>query len=336
MRHHLFTFFILFSICGFGQSVQQKEVPSSEKQTNSVNYNQSIQTEQEDMIRSAVNFSAADKSAAIQQSFTSFQSTYRQSQSMAHRKSPTPQQQKEMDEQLVMLQLLGPDSYEYNLSYYQAGRHDVSRVEFLKKAEKAKQQSKDLAIQFAAYHSIKENAAERKKYLDMMYNGGYFNNDLLVYAEDILNALPRQATLITHGTDDTFPLLILQDVKGVRKDVQVLSLDLVQSAEYRKLWSAKGYKFPNKDVVDASFYEEFCKLNNSKLLYHSLTIPSKYLSKLSSDFGINGLVMTVSADDKQNYQLYLKQFKGKAIWKSCIDCWEEFEYELCSDVTFCA
>ena len=206
-------------------------------------------------------------------------------------RSPTPQSQQIMDEEVEKLRLIDDQSFDYNLYNYVSGNYDVSREQSLELAEELDSENRELLIQIAANSMVKGDSSEAKFYLKKLINNGTLSKETIAYTEDVLNSSVGNDMLLTHGTKDSYGVAYNQFVKGNQYDeVCVISMDFMKSDTYQSLLKEKGIKIPKKETIDVGFFKEFCALNANKSISISMTFPSEYLKPIADQLVPYGLV----------------------------------------------
>ena len=136
------------------------------------------------------------------------------------------------------------------------------------------------------------NNSNLRKALEKFHASQFsWSTEELAYHRHVLISLPANAILITNGDDDTHPLLMLQYMQGIRKDVQVIRADFLQQASFLKQTSIpeKGHKkfmaASRGDAVAAAFIAF-----PAERIHLALTLPPSWLQRQSEGI-INGLAL---------------------------------------------
>lgn len=254
---------------------------------------------------------AVKKNVNQNESFNSSFNQYRKSAStQSSQRSPSQDQQLQMNEVVSYYEKNQPNSFEYHYFKYVSGNYDVSLVNHLYEAQKLKPKNTDVIVQLAAYEYITSNDVDLKIHLDQLVERLKIESELPVYAQHLLESVDQNGVLITHGFDDTYSALYVQKNKNIRSDVLIISLDFLQSEHYRKTLFGKGFVLPERSVIDVAYLEQFCALNAQKKLQLSLTIPKPYLQALVSKLDVLGLTFTYDQKERnfpeQNQQIWNK------------------------------
>ena len=88
-----------------------------------------------------------------------------------------------------------------------------------------------------------ERDLERRS-LRQIVAAGFLTPPVLSYERWLLRTLPDSAILLVNGDMDTYPAVALQETEGLRRDVAVVNLPLLDLDWYRRLIRARGVPVP--------------------------------------------------------------------------------------------
>jgi len=231
----------------------------------------------------------------------SFDNSKEASSTQRQQRSPSFVQQVEMDQAVGYFEATAPESFECNYYTYVAGNYDVSLVESLNKAENLRPDNSDVHVQKAAYNMIVQDDDESLKYLELLIRDERLEDDLNYYAEDLLLSVPDSGLLITHGFDDTYSTMYKQLKDNVREDVTIVSLDFMQSEQFRSNLKEKGVSLPARKTIDVDYLQEFCELNEDLNVSLSLTTPKEYFEPIKESLYVVGLVFEYHEKSFDNF-----------------------------------
>lgn len=258
--------------------------------------------------------SSSEPSINSQQTYKAVESNFNvnevQSNTQRTQRTPSINQQVEMDNAVEYFKNTSPESFEYNYYNYAAGNHDVSREQNLVIAENIRPSNSDVHVQKAALHIIKDEKAQALGYLEKLIASKRLSQSAIVYGKDLLNSVDQNGTLITHGFDDNYSAWYAQNKLGIRTDVTLVSLDFLQSNFYKNQLKNKGYLIPQSKVVNVDYFTAFCKMNKGKKLSASLTLPKEYFKNVLPNLFVTGLVFEYHENSFNNFS------RNDRLWRS--------------------
>ena len=215
------------------------------------------------------------------QVFSAFSLVRQNSKFNKFQRTPLPAEQSEMDAKVKQLELISPNSWEYHLAYYAAGNYNLDRSPALEKAYQMNPENLEVQKQYVSLKYMEGDTLSAQNMLSTMSLNELISLEVERYTSDVLTSCSMNSTLITHGFEDTYGTLFNQFSHQQRMDVNVVSLDFLQSPQYRITLEEKGYVLPKTTKIDVGYLSQFCYLNADKELFLSVTIPRTYFEPIS-------------------------------------------------------
>ena len=129
---------------------------------------------------------------------------------------------------------------------------------------------------------------------------------LLNYSYNVLMSVGQDGYLFIEGENTTIPIWILQDEMGIRKDVKVLNLNLLENEVYRnRTFSEMGLKFSGNDIATLPMS------NTDKNFYYALTLPQSRFELIEDQLYVVGLTSLLSSKVIDNYSLLRDNIERK-------------------------
>ena len=240
------------------------------------------------------------------------------------RSADAPLQEK-MDEDVSILKLESPNSFEYYLFYYMSGNYNVDREKELKLAEAMKPLDPDILTQCLANAIVKEDKISTLTYLQKIKENQLLSNESITYAADLLESSTDNQALITHGFLDSYGVAYQQIVQGIHPEIKLISLDLLQSETYRNGLAQAGYILPSETVINTDYLSSFCSLNNDKKLALSMTIPKDYLLPIQSFLFPVGLVFEYRKENSISETSLVA--RNEQLWNTSLEKQNLYQYK---------
>lgn len=291
----IYLYFIFFSV--FSQSNTPQNNNSSNTNTSPASPSNTIVTEK----------TAASNQPGSQATVKTFVTT-RNSYINKNDKSISKENQTKLDAMVESMENTNASSFEYNYSMYINQNRSIKAFPFLQKAAEIYPNNENLNKDFIHHYELTNDINKRNSYCKKLHETNTIEAGLMEYNYNVLMSVPKNGILFTYGSDDTYPLFVLQSVKKIRPDVLVLNIEMLSEELYRtNKSSAYGLKIQWKDNIIATS-EWIIKNNPSKTLCLGHTVSPKLLQNLKSQLYLTGLTYQFAASPFDNVEILIKNY----------------------------
>lgn len=239
---------------------------------------------------------------------------HKRANSLPGQKNPTAIQQEQMNGFVNQYEQTNVSSFDYNLSAFMTSNYNIEKKELLEKAKSIQPANYNVLIQSVGVNYILSENQILIADLNALAKQNSWTIDELAYAKEVLASVPVNGLLITHGTNDSYPILYQQFVNNYRKDIRVIPMQLLQSEQYKNRLSEVGLKLPSSKLINVDYLKEFCSINDNESIFLSLTIPMNYFSAINHHLYPIGLTFNYSKivvqNSEQNSALWNIQLKN--------------------------
>jgi Sulfatase-modifying factor enzyme 1 len=209
------------------------------------------------------------------------------------------------------------NTFEYQFIRFMAAEWNEDRFKYLLKAHEIAPQRTEIYHDLVTYHTIKGEQSVALQYLNKLFEAGEFPAELLAWNYNLLASVEQDAILLTYGDNDTYPLWVLQSVRGIRKDIKVLNVNLLLMDEYRQ----KAFKKLGISDIDLntckSSTEMYAKVMrqiigaSGHLVYVANTMPEEVRLAFGDSLYLTGLALRYAPSSFDNLALLKNNYENR-------------------------
>lgn len=225
--------------------------------------------------------------------------------------------QKDLDAIVEQVKKNVHDTFEGNYIQYYNGSNDEMLWKFLLKAYEIDPERAETYDDMLTHYEIKGEKAKVKEFAEKWFASNEISSGLYAYNYNVLMSCEENAILITVGDNDTYPAWILQNAKGIRKDVLVMNAYLLIHDEYRntkfKELGMAAFKASKEDLTDMDLMQEICnhiRKNSSRPFYFVGNASPELYSNVSDKVYSVGLAYKYSEENFDNIAVLRKNYEN--------------------------
>ncbi len=205
--------------------------------------------------------------------------------------------------------------YHYLLSWH-AGLGAPGYAEHLRRASALAPERWELYDQLIAYHLTQGDTGQAAVFCRRWLESGEVSAGLLHWNYNALMSVEPGGILLTYGDNDTYPAWLLQYGRGIRQDVTVLNLHLLQLPDYRhRVLRALG--LPPKEKMPTARDPRVQKMallrhlveHATQPLYLGISLESSLREPFEDQLYLVGLAFKYQAEPFDNLALLRRNYE---------------------------
>lgn len=158
-------------------------------------------------------------------------------------------QNNDLDQIVTDVNIAIPNTFTSNYIQYSSKSWDDSYFKYLEAAYKIDPNRYETYHNFLAHYKVNRKYNESREFAEKWYETGKMSTTILAWSYNLLMSVGDDAILITHGDNDTYYPWVLQLTQGIRRDVEVLNINLLSHDTYRNnMFQNLGLPVFTKDI----------------------------------------------------------------------------------------
>ena len=232
----------------------------------------------------------------------------------------------------------------YLLKYWNS--YDMKDMSLVEKAYSMNPDRPDTYYPFISHAAINGDEKQLKEFCDKLYKSRDIATWLYNYNYNVLMSTEPNAVLFSNGDNDTYPIWVLQQAKGIRTDVTLLNVSLCRVESYLKnqldllgiktdvsmlLDKSKGKDENGQNQFDTQLLIagilNLLKAEKPSLpVYFALTVYNQYIYNITDDLYMIGMAYRYSTERFDNLAILKKNFDNNLLLDYLKQDWDsEFE-----------
>lgn len=231
----------------------------------------------------------------------------------AYSKEIEEAEQRQLDKVVDELEEKASNTFEYHYIKFINSNFDTDHKVHLDKAFELAPNKADLYDDYIGFYEVANSPSKKQSFCRLLKQSGTIRSEVYNYNYNVLMSLESNALLFVNGQEDTYPVWVLQEVDGVRKDVTILNIDLMANEAYRnRLLKKLGLRHSSSNKYNKTqFIQRLAQQNSGRPVYFGLTFSKQVVNSLKGQLYTTGLAMRYSKTKVDNVPLIKERWETK-------------------------